>query len=488
MPTKSLFKLAKDSQENQPAAAVGQQGVLQPTQTTNPPHRESRVRLKWDDRLEQLKAFKTKHGHVDVPRSYVKDPSLGTFVCNQRQTYKRMNEGKGPSMDRSRVQQLNELGFKWVLKHRDQPVLKDDDDGADDGAKPVANYIKPKQLDWENGMAQLKAFKLVNGHSNVPHIYAANQPLGNFVKGIRQNYKHMQKGKGAKFLNESRIHELQCMGFKLQVRQREPWEQRFQELRQHVQKHGNCEVPKHTPLGIWILNQRSQFKLMLKKKPSHMSEDRINQLNSIGFDWRIPMQNGTRATGVYVYSGNAYIPPTDSDDAAASSDASLAADEKPSSVPSDAALASALAASEYPAAIPTTFNDGTTIPHMERSSAELIQIAASAAEGSDATVPSLEEINIEMQPDYHQAAASSFANHDYAAIGNIGYPMQPNQQLFTTKPSPTVRSVTENSTSFDSSSLGVNMFVDSLLNGDAEVGGMTFVTSSESTDDEVFEI
>ena len=92
------------------------------------PPRESRVRLKWDDRLEQLKAFKTIHGHVDVPRSYAKEPSLGTFVCNQRQTYKRMNEGKGLSMDRSRVLQLNELGFKWRLKHKDQPGLVDTDD------------------------------------------------------------------------------------------------------------------------------------------------------------------------------------------------------------------------------------------------------------------------------------------------------------------------------------------------------------------------
>lgn len=299
MPTKSVFKLGEEVDEDEfdddENFSSGQQGLVQASQ----PYRESRVRLKWDDRLAQLKIFRSRHGHVDVPRSYNKDPSLGTFVCNQRQTYKRMNEGKGPTMDRNRIQQLEDLGFKWVLKHRDQPALEDSDDDNTQGENNLVSTSlkgpkppKPKPLTWDIGMQQLRAFQLANGHTDVPHIYVANQPLGNFVKSIRQSYKNTQKGQTNKLLNDQRIIELQQMGFKLQVRHREPWEQRFEELKRHFHKHGNCEIPKNTPLGVWILNQRSQFKLMLARQKTSLSGRRIALLNSIGFDWRILLQNG----------------------------------------------------------------------------------------------------------------------------------------------------------------------------------------------------
>jgi hypothetical protein len=281
-------------QADESSDSVGHQEVMH-AQESSQPTKENRTRLKWDERVAQLRAFRTKHGHVDVPRTYTKDPSLGTFVCNQRQTYKRMNEGKGPSMDRLRVQQLNELGFKWMLKHRDQPVVVDsDDEDSEVDRKPGAKISKPKPLTWEFGMQQLRAFQSTNGNLDIPHIYAVDQPLGNFVKSIRQSYKHMQKGHDHlnKLLNDERILELNNMGFKLQVRQREPWEQRFEELKKHVKRHGSCEVPKDTPLGVWILNQRSQFKLMLARKKTSLSQQRINSLNSIGFDWRVNTKDG----------------------------------------------------------------------------------------------------------------------------------------------------------------------------------------------------
>jgi hypothetical protein len=296
MPTKSYYgvdQVILDQAEG-PNDSVGRQELTH-AQENSQPTKENRTRLKWDERLAQLHAFRAKHGHVDVPRTYTKDPSLGTFVCNQRQTYKRMNEGKGSSMDRLRIQQLNELGFKWTLKHKDQPVLVDSDDETSEvDQKPAAKISKPKALTWEIGMQQLRAFQLTNGNLDIPHIYAADQPLGNFVKSIRQSYKHMQKGHDHlnKLLNDQRIFELNSMGFILQVRQREPWEKRFEELKKHVKRHGNCEVPKDTPLGVWILNQRSQFKLMLARKKTSLSQQRINSLNSIGFDWRVNTKDG----------------------------------------------------------------------------------------------------------------------------------------------------------------------------------------------------
>ena len=351
MPTKSLVNIKdlpnevrdmvrRDQSDRKPETtntiSEKQQNATQTSSTT----RESRVRLKWEDRLAQLRDFKSKHGHVDVPRSYVKDPSLATFVCNQRQSYKRMIEAKGPSLNNQRMQQLEALGFKWVLRHKDQrEVVEDrvaesnavsDPNSAAVSKRNETNSSslteqtphetadlksnealtrRSRKLDWEDGLENLKEFEINNGHLNVPHIYAANQPLGNFVKSVRQHYKQIMKGKSSNLLTEERITELETLGFKLIVRQREPWNERFAELKEHVNKHGHCEVPKHTPLGIWILNQRSQYKLMMKNKPSHMTEDRIMALNSIGFDWRIPIRNMQVNDQFYVFAGRAYVAP-----------------------------------------------------------------------------------------------------------------------------------------------------------------------------------
>ena len=61
------------------------------------------------------------------------------------------------------------------------------------------------------------------------------------------------------------------------------WEVRFQQLVDYKRVHGNCNVPwmyKENPqLGRWVTHQRT--------KKETMSENRRNQLNSIGFVWSL---------------------------------------------------------------------------------------------------------------------------------------------------------------------------------------------------------
>ena len=58
------------------------------------------------------------------------------------------------------------------------------------------------------------------------------------------------------------------------------WETRFDDLLKYKAKHGNCNVPvKRGGLGRWVSTKRRAYK---DGKPS---QDRIEQLNSIGFDW-----------------------------------------------------------------------------------------------------------------------------------------------------------------------------------------------------------
>jgi len=67
----------------------------------------------WDERLQQLRAFRAMHGHINVPYRYAANPSLGGFVARQRHQYWMAKSGKG-SVDEKKVRQMNELGFRWA--------------------------------------------------------------------------------------------------------------------------------------------------------------------------------------------------------------------------------------------------------------------------------------------------------------------------------------------------------------------------------------
>ena len=72
---------------------------------------------------------------------------------------------------------------------------------------------------------------------------------------------------------------------------RKGWKRRYEELIAFKQQYGHCNVPqRYAPnktLGEWVSNQRSQYILKCKDKPSRMTAERQAALEEIGFEWRI---------------------------------------------------------------------------------------------------------------------------------------------------------------------------------------------------------
>ncbi len=66
-------------------------------------------RVTWEDRFNELLAFKTEHGNVNVPQSR---PGLGKWVNKQRQAV------KNDSLSSERKAKLESIGFQWNVKTR----------------------------------------------------------------------------------------------------------------------------------------------------------------------------------------------------------------------------------------------------------------------------------------------------------------------------------------------------------------------------------
>ena len=150
----------------------------------------------WDEMFEELKLFKEKHGHADVSRRrYADNPKLGNWVRTQRQSYRNYKAGNKQKSDgicEERIIKLESIDFKWVSE------------------------AASKQQTWDERFEELKLFKMIHGHTNVPQSYEGNPKLGRWVNSQRtgyRNYKAGNKQKGKQGMCEERINRLESIDF-----------------------------------------------------------------------------------------------------------------------------------------------------------------------------------------------------------------------------------------------------------------------------------
>jgi hypothetical protein len=129
---------------------------------------------------------------------------------------------------------------------------------------------------WGRRYAQLVQFKETNGHCNVPQRYADNAELGRWVKDQR-TFKI--KGK----LSEERIDLLNEIGFSWRIKCHDDfWEKMCKSLIAYKEAHGHCNVTsdaENIQLARWVDRQRRA------KKNGKISEEKIRELEDIGFTW-----------------------------------------------------------------------------------------------------------------------------------------------------------------------------------------------------------
>eukprot|EP00980_Cylindrotheca_fusiformis_P019768 scaffold6927_cov93-Cylindrotheca_fusiformis.AAC.6 len=149
-----------------------------------PPHGNCKEEI-WDDLFNRLAAFKEEHGHYCVPQHYKPNICLSQWVKRQRY-YRKHRPGL---MSERRVQKLDQLGFVW------------------DAQEDV----------WKVRFEELKTFKHMHGHCNVPCKYSTNQKMATWVKCQRRQYKLRTLGKPSS-LTDERKSVLEELGFLWKIR------------------------------------------------------------------------------------------------------------------------------------------------------------------------------------------------------------------------------------------------------------------------------
>lgn len=232
------------------------------------------VKKTWEQRLEELKAYKAQHGDCNVPTLSKTNPSLGHWVHDQRKQYRLYVSSKQTSMTHIRVTKLEMIGFKWALqKHT---CMKS----------------------WAERYAELVKYKEIHLNTNVPIRWKQNPSLGQWVSTQRQEYGNFMAGKKSN-MTRSRIDTLNSIGFVWCLRDtakmapRKSWSMHFKALENFKIEHGHCDVrvrSKQHPtgaLGRWVEKQRSQYPLFSEGKPCKITEEQVNKLESLGFKWRV---------------------------------------------------------------------------------------------------------------------------------------------------------------------------------------------------------
>ncbi|MEO5571635.1 MAG: Helicase associated domain protein [Bacteroidia bacterium] len=224
--------------------------------------------------LIELKEYKEKYNHVNVPTQSKEHPRLGRWVNKARILFnhgvhdKQGNvylKGRGELL-KNEIDELNLLGFVW--------------DASND--------------DWDGSFNKLKEFFVKHGHSKIkqseyPNLY---------------NWCYKQRNSRNKLTDEEK-KKLATVNFdyfvdkdvknktkkilkpKLIIGSHDKkWNEMFESLKAFKLQHGHFFIPKITSedksLSSWSITQR------ISRKKGMLSQERINKLNIIEFPWMLP--------------------------------------------------------------------------------------------------------------------------------------------------------------------------------------------------------
>jgi DNA repair exonuclease SbcCD ATPase subunit len=142
----------------------------------------------FDDRMEDLKLFKEKYGHVNLSVSSVsfpEDKSLAKFCVKMRHAHNNPGKSKSKQLTNEQIAAFDALDFDWTTR---ECVTRSFDERIDD----------------------LEKYKRTHGHISVK--IHEDSSLYDFIASVRYSLKHADKD-GRRKLTVERRARLDALGF-----------------------------------------------------------------------------------------------------------------------------------------------------------------------------------------------------------------------------------------------------------------------------------
>lgn len=194
----------------------------------------------WLRNFEELREFKNKYGHCDVPRLKEEFLFLGNWVHGQRILY---NRGR---LTNEKIALLTSIDFKW-------------------------NAFDSR---WDCYYQKLIDFKNEYGHCNVPSTFN-DKKFSNWVRSQRELY--LKAG-----MSKEKIELFNSIGFVWQPNQ-QSWLKKYNSLTKYKNEHGDFYIyngdKKNSELILFVKG------LLKNYKSGTLNEKKIQMLTSINFDF-----------------------------------------------------------------------------------------------------------------------------------------------------------------------------------------------------------
>jgi Helicase associated domain len=276
---------------------------------------------KWEAKFYELKKFKDKYGHCEVPRKMKNLRSLLVWSIRQR-TYRRYEPLK---YNPERLRKLDSIGFCWDIYDK---IFEESFRKLENHYKKYGNsdvrHIEDKKLavwcntlryakrtgnprvtlerveklnsiefnwnppfeekvemEWLNKYNELKEFKKEHGRLDVPDSIKKYKALRFWC--IRQRaHRHYKK----RIYDADKIKMLDKIGFCWEPRN-EKFDSCFKRLEKYKKKNGHCNVSlsEDKELSVWC----NMLRKGKRDKTGWLSLERIKRLNSLDFSWEPPL-------------------------------------------------------------------------------------------------------------------------------------------------------------------------------------------------------
>ena len=211
--------------------------TISPTSNNKHPNSNlNRNEQLFQKRIQQLNEFQKKYGHGSIPSPYKPNPSLGIWAANLRRQH-------ALSL---RAEETNRPYIGYLTSERYQTLIKEG-----------FEFTSLTERQFQLRLVELQEFKDRFGHCNVPEKWDENFALGAWVSNIRSLYKRRR-----------RIQQQQTN--KEAVSKETPKKQKMIRRNRNILLH---KVQSHKKKQ----KRSSRF--------SHLDDERIQLLESMGFVW-----------------------------------------------------------------------------------------------------------------------------------------------------------------------------------------------------------